>query len=212
MTTVKVLQVIAVISIVLVGLLRAGQECGDREPYWSTVAEQLSCRGKNPVVVPAPNRQVYLYIDKEFLYVKRGQQAIFKTPVMPLLEVAWSPDSRSFFTTESDGGLVGSWYISVYVLSDRSVRRHDYTGCVRRSFRPFVHCDTAEVPNVAGIAWVDNTTLLVAAEVPPHSSCTNMGQYAGYSISIGAGRILARYSENEVRQRWGTKLGRRLSQ
>jgi hypothetical protein len=201
----------AILMMVITAAAR-DERCNDFAPYWSTHARQLSCRGEGPVVITAPNKEATLTVTDENIDVKVRGKTIDQITVMPLLEVAWSPDSHSFFTTESDGGLVGGWYIRVYVLSDGSVREEDFSDTVRKRFQRQVHRLTAEIPNVAGIKWIDGATLLAVAEVPPHSSCRNMGHFSGYAISIKSGRILREYTEKQVRRRWGTTLGGRLAQ
>ena len=135
-----------------------------------------------------------------------------------LAELAWSPDSRAFFVTQSDGGNVGTWYVDVFLLSKVGIRRVDIAKQAKKEFMTTYKCVTAgdptanEQPNIAALKWLNGSNkLLLVAEVPPHSSCPEMGKLMGYVVSVPSGRVLQRYKERELRKTWSPVFGERLS-
>lgn len=132
--------------------------------------------------------------------------------VSTIAELAWAPDSRAFFITESYGGEVGEWLVSVYLIENERVRREHVTREVVRRFHKHYRCIEPEEPNVGAITWVKGSEqLLVVAEVPPHSSCPEMGKVRGYLVEVPTGRILQEFPENQLKARWGRHLGQRFS-
>jgi hypothetical protein len=131
--------------------------------------------------------------------------------VNTLAELQWSPDSTAFFITESSGGVVGDWHVIVYLHDGRRVRRVDVSKTVLQSFQKHYRCQEPEVPNVGAVTWLHGAKhLLLVAEVPPHSSCLEMGKIRGYIVDIPTGRIRQEYSEKKLRAHWGVYLGRRF--
>jgi hypothetical protein len=198
--------------------------CGDG--VWSAEARSLSFSmgtvespGVRDVLVTSPNGRKRIIVKNYELRVESdGRQ--MRTPsgepigVYPLAEVGWAPDSGAFFLTWSDGGAVGSWNTDVYLLTPSGLRKAEATDNVRRDFMKRYNCDVwgehtgNEVPNIAGLKWLKGSKqLLLIAEVPPHSSCPEMGKFMGYSVSVPSGKILVRYSAKEVKTRWGKPLG-----
>jgi hypothetical protein len=128
-----------------------------------------------------------------------------------LAELAWSPSSDAFFITESDGGSIGRWDTRVYLIKDGKVRGIHLTQEVVREFKKQYSCVEPEEPNIGAVQWMGSDMLLLAAEVPPHSSCPEMGKIRGYVVSVPKGRILQRLGEEELRARWGRYLGARFA-
>jgi hypothetical protein len=132
--------------------------------------------------------------------------------ISTLAELAWSPDSTAFFITESHGGEVGDWHVSVYVISRGTLRRTSPVGNVMKEFKRHYGCEGPEEPNVGAVKWLDGSKkLLVAAEVPPHSSCPDMGKVGGYVLLVRTGQIVQEFSEKKLRAQWGRYLGRRFA-
>jgi len=136
-------------------------------------------------------------------------------------EAAWSPDSRSFWLTSTDGGLVGSWRTRVYVIRNGSLQRIDPTQLVKADMaRAFPPCRTGgnknlecgasdrhffatrlDWVNVAAIKWVSPRSLLVVGQIPCSSRYgINMCKFEGYDIAVPSGRILARYDKSSLRK------------
>lgn len=121
-------------------------------------------------------------------------------------EVAWSPDSRDFFVTYSDGGAVGTFHVLVYRVDDTGVHRSEPVPNGRRLFQP--DCMSKEFPNVGAIQWGENPgTLVIAVEVPPHSSCVDMGTFRAFEISVADGRKLREYGQLKAKRLFAKTLG-----
>lgn len=68
-------------------------------------------------------------------------------------EVLWAPDSRAFFVTWSESGLVGFYRVDVYIVDSGAVRRVElirtYIDRAHRAKRRICECD--EDPNVVAV-------------------------------------------------------------
>jgi hypothetical protein len=129
-----------------------------------------------------------------------------------LTEILWAPNSRKFAATESDGGLVGTWHLFVITI-DRGNRlsHRDLSEVIQGETMEFAKCfEGPESRNVGAAAWLNRNELLVIAEVPPHSSCTNMGAITGFRVSAISGKVLERLPEKKLRKRYGKSLGCRF--
>ena len=132
--------------------------------------------------------------------------------ISTLAELAWSPDSRAFFITESYGGAVGDWHVWIYVIQGATLRFHHVTQEVVKQFKKHYQCEEPEEPNVGAVTWVkDSAQLLVVAEVPPHSTCPEMGKVRGYIVEVPTGKIVEEFDQKELRARWGRYLGQRFA-
>lgn len=124
-------------------------------------------------------------------------------------EVAWSPDSRAFFVTYSDGGNVGTYHVLVFRVGAGQPHPIEIFRNGRRLFKP--NCFDPEFPNIAAISWgADSKALIIAAEVPPHSSCASMGTFQAFEITIPAGKILRRYDQLEAKKLFSHAMGPEL--
>jgi hypothetical protein len=131
----------------------------------------------------------------------------------PLMEVLWSPNSKGFVVNVSDGGLVGTWDFKLYTIVDGHPVFHDLQKLMQVIASELPPCDPeeAEVPNIGASAWLNNSDdLLVVAEVPPHSSCKNMGAIQGFRVSVATGKIIDRISESDLYEKWADSLGCRF--
>ncbi len=123
---------------------------------------------------------------------------------LPLAELSWASDSTAFFITYSRGGEVGEWRVDVYVIEKESVRWSDVTQEAVKRFKKHYKCYEPEDPNVGAATWVnDSKRLLLITEVPPHSSCPEMGKIRGYLVEVPSGKIIREYAERDLRARWG---------
>ncbi|TAL04485.1 MAG: hypothetical protein EPO08_01230 [Rhodospirillaceae bacterium] len=131
----------------------------------------------------------------------------------PFLEVLWAPDSKSFVVNGSDGGQVGKWGVHFYTVDDedRPVAR-DLANLIVPLVRDFPQCDgDAPYTNLGAVAWLnDGKELLVAAEVPGHSPCRNMGAVKAFRISVTSWKVIEQISAAKLRRDWAGVLGPRL--
>jgi hypothetical protein len=123
--------------------------------------------------------------------------------VYTLSELGWAPDSNAFFITESEGGSVGEWTVTVYLIENKRVRRINIASEVKSRFKKEYTCYEPEDPETAGIKWLKGSQeLLLVAEVPPHSSCPEMGKKKGYVVQIPSGNILKELTEDELKVKY----------
>jgi hypothetical protein len=139
-------------------------------------------------------------------------------------ELAWAPDSKAFYVNYSDGGAVGGYHALIYYADPSGIRKTEPTRSVQRLYYSHpVACfgpnadnqhprvGPPEEPNVGAVAWLgDSTRLLIAAEVPPHSSCDDMGTFRLYDVSLPTGRVLKSYGQIEAKKRFWKDLGMEL--
>lgn len=123
-------------------------------------------------------------------------------------EVAWSPDSKAFAVSETEGGGSLGERVYVFYADDRGMRKLDVSRPIERAFGHPVRCDIPIDPNTAFISWVgDSTTLLVAAEVVPVSVCSCAGTYRVYEMKLPALTIAHIYSQAQAKKQLWNMLG-----
>jgi len=136
----------------------------------------------------------------------------YKTPIGSWVnaEAVWSSDSKAFFVTYSDGGNVGTYHVKVFYATDVGLRVIEPVPNGRRLFAPT--CFDPERPNVAAIRWMgtDSSRLLIAVEVPPHSSCASMGTFRAFEIGLPEGNVLSRYGQISAKKLFWDAMGNEL--
>lgn len=167
-----------------------------------------------PGRIEAPNRKHAIIVADPGLSLvdDRGSAEAAIERHLNLTEILWAPDSRRFALTESEGGLVGTWHLYVYRIDSANRLTHlDLTEAIQLETRDFAKCfEGPESRNVGAASWLNRNELLVIAEVPPHSSCRNMGAITGFRVSANSGRVLERLPVKQLRKRYGNLLGCRL--
>jgi hypothetical protein len=132
--------------------------------------------------------------------------------VQALAELSWATDSTAFAVTQSDGGELGTWYVVVYRLQEGAVVALDVTAAALTAFKREYSCIEPEEPNVGAVTWANGSReLIIATEVPPHSTCPQRGMLRGYVVNVTTGAIVTEVSEGELRAKWGPLLGARLA-
>jgi hypothetical protein len=117
-------------------------------------------------------------------------------------EAAWSPDSRAFFVTASEGGRVGQYHTLVFQVGEDGIRKIDLNPTIEQAFGHPVVCAYPELPNVVAITWHGSSSrLLVAAQILHHSVCDSMGTFKAYEVSLPRGGILRQYGQIETKRR-----------
>ncbi|MGP0019263.1 MAG: hypothetical protein ACLPHP_11885 [Candidatus Sulfotelmatobacter sp.] len=135
----------------------------------------------------------------------------YKTPIGEWVnaEVAWAPDSKAFFVTYSDGGNVGTYHLKVFYVEPKGLRVVEPFPSGRVFFKPT--CFDPEEPNVGAIKWgADSSRIVIAVEVPPHSSCASMGTFRAFEISLKDGKILQHYDQLQAKQLFADSIGKEL--
>lgn len=199
--------------------LSDGSSCGPGR--WSRAATALCFSdGIRQVSIPAPAGERVAQVSGYKISILESGKALAgldQEGVFSLAELGWSDDGRALFVSESEGGIVGTWMTVVYLVEGDGVARVTVGEEVREHFMQRYQCEVAddpesnEEPNIAAITWLDGSRrLLMVAEVPPHSSCAQMGWFMGYEIAVPSGDIVQTYETAELVKRWRPELGKRL--
>jgi hypothetical protein len=167
--------------------------------------------GERLAIIRSPDQKVTLQVKDNRLIVLGQDGAAMAKPmdIEDLAEVSWAPDSKEFVVTQSDGGWVGSWTATVYAIDPGGLRKYAVSPLVAARFQTRKDgCD--EIPNIAAGGWLSADAILIVAEAPPHSSCSDMGTIRGYALSLQDEQIKHEYSYAELRSRFGNRLGPRV--
>jgi hypothetical protein len=178
--------------------------------------------GRNLSVL-SPDGKLMIAVVNTELNVRRTAdgRSLTKEPigVSSLAEVLWAPDSSAFFLTESEGGWVGQWLLTIYRITHDGLMLFEPSKPAIADFRRRVKngstrypdfCPEGE-PNVPGVAWLDGSKrLLLVVEWACHSPCDDMCRKLGYLVNPISGAILERFTEKEMKTRWKQVLGPRL--
>jgi len=127
-------------------------------------------------------------------------------------EILWAPDSKAFFLNYSDGGAVGNFHVVVFRLNEEGFTSYEPTQAAKADFlKNYPTCFRPEEPNMAGIAWQENShRLLISAEVLPHSNCDMMGTFSAYVVDADSGKVLAKHGQLDAKKRFRPLLGAEL--
>jgi hypothetical protein len=216
-----------------VGLTTHGQEpeCrpGASPGWWSTNAIDLCTGTKDTVpdltrdltIATKDHMKTVRVVKGNWWVESLGRKFDFgpeKAQVGYPAELAWSPDGRAFYIT-SGRGLITGYTTELYQVKDGKVEQlPDINRIIKEDFERRHKCvfvdngkDIGDEPNVGGLDWIGGSKqILVAAEVPPHSLCSQPGYFGAYLISVREGRILNRYSPKQLLQGWPRVAGQRL--
>lgn len=213
-------------------LIAVGQATGSTAPMktpqpgmWSSGAAYLwpgptALRdyppGGRAIRLGAPDRSTALLIgDEEMTLQAADGRTIGKAKILDLAEILWSPDSQAFTLTQSDGGWVGDWSLSVYRPTRSGLQRYQVEKEALRDFaaRPVKRTASCaiESPNVAAIAWTNGSKeLLLVVERHPHSSACDPGAIRGYVVNAATGAIQKSYSAQGLSDAFPKALGSRF--
>lgn len=207
----RVLLALTICGTVLCQSVRA-----DTPPFWARQALPIPNRyGAGEYHFKSPDKKSTVNISGYTVTVLKGNsklRGLDKEGVIEPAELLWAPNSESFFINEDDGGATGTWLVALYVIIDEGVRRHDVTKLVTARMQSLYPCENKEQPNIAGLKWSkDSTVLYIVAQVPPHSSCKEMGRYVGFVVSVATGRITSEITDKTTLVReWGEFMSTNL--
>lgn len=137
-------------------------------------------------------------------------------------ELGWSPDSKYFFLTWTDGGETGSWHTELYKIGPTGMKEirgfednasADFDKMIRglpvpanfakEPVRGFWLAKEYCEPNVVGAQWLNGSKqLLLSVLVPNVSICRYMSQFQVYRVAVPSGRILERYSSVQAHRKF----------
>jgi len=185
---------------------------------WSKNAVSLIDKIKTSryIKIESPDRQKFLCINTSV--EDRSTKLIMKSeeveldPVMDLTEILWSSDSKAFSVTQSLGGAVGEWITDVYLIRSKDVKKINLGKEFNVTFNKKLQCSDSENVNVGFVSWLQKSqTALVLTEVPPHSTCKDMGKIVGYIIDFYNIKIIRVLNEKQIRLKYGKILGTRFN-
>lgn len=168
------------------------------------------------IVLPSPDGRSRIVLHAEgpgYALRVEGRIGSLKVPIAygPNTEVLWSPDSMAFLVTENDGGLMGSYLLTVVGQVNSHLTVRHLSKVVAKKFGHPVRCFEPESPNVVGLTWLGSSREVVAvAEIVPHSNCDSMGTFTAYSVDPWHSRVLETYTQAEAKERFGPLMGPRL--
>jgi hypothetical protein len=190
-----------------------GEFSADAVSLWD-----LSASHRRTVISPDHLKRIVVYepvkgdvTSEEFFITVDGKRIqLFAGHVDP--EVLWSPDSKAFAETYSDGGAVGTFHAVIYYVEKDTLRAVEPTAEVTKEFLSHPRrCFDPEDPNIGAIKWMnDSSEILVAAETLPHSNCDNMGTFRAYAIGLPGGDIVKSYGQIEAKKLFWKHLGTEL--
>lgn len=163
---------------------------------------------------PAPDRSSYVALrGDEVPYVVIGQTSYGLKGLDKIYEqggneslthVMWAPNSRVFAINVSDGSAVGGWHSIIYrITGGGAPTAMDVGEILSVQLRGFAQCGDDSYANVQTVAWLgEGPRAAILASVPDHSICSNMGDYKGFIIDTGSGKIISWLSRPQVPQSW----------
>jgi hypothetical protein len=184
---------------------------------WAREATRLEYRNEERrLEIPAPDGRKKAVVEGASLKIVADRinlPGVENVGISSLAELLWAPDSRALFVTQSYGGAVGEWRVTVYLVRQAHAEAVNVSQAAVTSFKRHYRCKDAEEPNVAAVAWTEGSRyLLLVTEVPPHSSCPEMGKIRGYLVDASSGRVVRTIEPRELTARWSGALGERLRQ
>jgi hypothetical protein len=224
----KILRILSTLLLLLTVSLVSAQETrcppGCSPGRWSTDAIDLSSRRvKEPyedrdIRIYSPDHQKSFHVVNDHWWievgVKRFSLSQKDSDLLYPAEMAWAPDSRAFFITDSVGYSTG-YRADVYqVTQDKLLAITKLSSIIQMDFDRHHRCFDGPVgnaPNVAGFKWLGGSDhLLFIAEVPPIGICKEAEYFGGYEIALASQQIVQRLSPQQLGDRWGEVLGERL--
>lgn len=181
------------------------------DPIWASGDVTIpSPDGTKLIVVKHPERPES---EETHTVLVRVGGHTYRTKIGALVnaEARWSQDSKAFFVTYSDGGMVGTYHVRVAYVAASGLQIIEPVPNGRKLFKPV--CFDPEVPNVGAIDWVgqDSSQIAIAVQVPPHSSCASMGTFKAFVLSMPSGKVISELGQVEAKKQFSEKIGSMLS-
>ncbi|MFZ6870980.1 hypothetical protein ACO0LF_02830 [Undibacterium sp. Di27W] len=176
------------------------------EGIFSAKAEKSFSEGElTPKDIWSPNGQFSIKATTKTISMQKNGEQDFPLNVLvnpALMEVVWNNNSQGFAINLSDGGLVGTWEPKLFTIGPGDVPVEvDLRAILDQASKKYLRCSPEEEANWGVLTWLRGD-ILVAAEVPPHSSCKNMGQFFGFRVSLKSKKVIEVFSEKTLRTKW----------
>lgn len=211
---------------------RSGCAPGGGPGRWAKTATDLDVSSSNDpgcqdeesrdIRVYSPDRSKLVHVVGDQWWVETGKRRISLDSKARFIgypaELGWAPDNRTFFITQSSGSF-GQFFARIYRIQENEIEVFaDIGETVLRHFDRQYACVVTDNgkrklygSNIAAFRWMDRgNQLLLVAEVPPDNICEHASYFAGYLVSIPEGRIIERYTPQELAHRWISFFGIRL--
>lgn len=177
----------------------------------------------------SPDRKVLTEIEGENVaLVVDGERIATEFGKLPNAELGWSPDSKRFFVTWTDGGEEGQWRVGIYEIKDGALdsvsaeptgEDSDLTEAARVDFEAFIRglpidpelnspeyralwkeAEYCEPTNVVASRWLNNGNELLTSVLvtPVVARCRYGTEFRVYRIDIPSGKVLERYTPAEA--------------
>jgi hypothetical protein len=142
------------------------------------------------------------------VFVRSGDR-LYRTKIGALVnaEAGWSPDSKAFFITYSDGLDVGTYHVRIVYPTPSGLRTIEPVPDGRKLFK--LSCLDPEVPNVGAIGWVgqDSSELAIAVQVPRLSSCASKGTFKAFVLRLPSGAVVSELGQIEAKKLFADRIG-----
>lgn len=124
-------------------------------------------------------------------------------------ELTWAPDSRSFFVTESDGGQLGFWFSTAYMVSDTSVTKVDISKSPLRAFQKSRLCSQEDLDNAnaVGLEWIQPSSRILMAVLAPATTGCKKG-VMGFEVDPRSGTVFSTYTRSQLKQKFPSAFSR----
>jgi hypothetical protein len=203
-------------------------DCRDRE-------DRHLCK---PLRIPSPDGKniVEVYYENEKDGMRFGYLRLISPGYPPRVtaapasngdvELLWAPDSKAFFINGGWGSAISGFYVYVYRVDTPEFEALDITHKAMldmvKSFPPCkaLMADAAdckkmetdpEYYNMTGIDWADSSSIIVMSEVLCSSRVGGiMCRIMGYQLAVPSGKILARITARELKQKWQKSMAWQL--
>ncbi len=203
--------ILALVTAVIACMLAASPApAGDGQ--WSRFA--ASVPAGRVFLAPSPDRAMTIQVSGMTLNVLEGRRPVEGGEGIGLLlpaEIGWSPDSKAFFLTSSDGGPDGVWDAAVFLLEHGRLGYHGITGQAGERFSRDLPCAGPGMPHLGVLKFLEGSRqALLAAEAPAASSCGPGERVRGYVVEVPSGNVVRDMDQRRLMLDWGEALGPRF--
>lgn len=175
--------------------------------------------------LPSPDGKKIIEVNGETVTLRiNGRRYRTKLGEKTNAELGWSPDSKYFFLTWTDGGVTGSWHTDLYLTGPKGLEhvrgfeanaRGDFDRMIRglpvpaefakEPGRSYWRSEEYCYPNVVGAQWLNaSKELLLSVLVPNVGICRYMSQFQVYRVAVPSGRILEHYSAKQAHRKFNS--------
>lgn len=177
---------------------------------WTSYFVNISSPDGTKLILVRPREQPDSE-EKHTVFVRSGNR-LYRTKIGALVnaEAGWSPDSKAFFITYSDGTNVGTYHVRIVYPTPSGLRTIEPVPNGRRLYQPT--CLDPEAPNVGAIGWVgqDSSELAIAVQVPPLSSCASKGTFKAFVLRLPSGTVVSELGQIEAKKLFADRIGSML--